>query len=380
MPYLVTGDNGLLLDARLDLEGSSVILHSQGGSTGGRPPRNPGHGPALLAICRRSRIDDGSLQAVLIDSQPARKLPEARRVLIQRDEITTLDGDRLARMVRSRLRRFGQAEGVPGGHSTKQVRFDFNLDQLAIVRLLGLREGEFRRGGATPIPEVGLLTAEELRPVTALQIRRAVDRLLAGEDALNFAPSRDYDVLLPTGERLAPKKVFGLAVEQALGIEAFPGHFKAGWSERCFSAILEAGYDIVAKATASAAAPTPPGGSETPSDPDEKRWAEGSPRLAQHLRNERQRSRTAVAAKRAEVRAENDGRLACENPTCTADWYGIFPLAIAEAVFEVHHTILVSAMDQDHETSLGDLQCLCAACHRAEHRRLMLDERGRQGQ
>lgn len=374
MMYLVAGKNGTRLDARIDLDGSSVVLHSQGGSTGGRPPRNTGHGPALLAICRRARTDDRALERVLIDSQPARNLPEEGRVLIRRDEITSLNGDRLASVVRGRLRRFGQAEGVTGGNSTKQVRFDFNLDQTAIVRLLELREGEFPRDGRAGVPEVTLLTVEELRRVTALQIRRAVDRLLAGEDAPNFAPSRDYDVLLPTGERLAPKKVFGLAVEQALGIEAFPGHFKAGWNERCFKTILEAGYDIVDKVSASA--PAPSRHIEPPPDPDEKRWAEGRPRLAQHLRTERGRSRKAVAAKRAEVRLHNEGRLVCENPTCTADWYATFPLAVAvaEAVFEIHHTVLVSAMDEDHETSLEDLQCLCAACHRAEHRRLMLDE------
>lgn len=373
MPYLIVADNGALLDARVDLNGSSLVLHSQGGSTGGRPARNTGHGPALLAICRRACADDRALERVLIDSRPARKLPEADRVLIRRHELNTLDGDRLATVVRSRLRRFGQVEGVSGGNSTKQVRFDFNLAPSAIVRLLGLREGEFRLDGTTGVPKVRLLTAEQLRPVTALQVRRAVDRLLAGEDAPNFDLSRDYDVLLPTGERLAPKKVFGLAVEQALGIEAFPGHFKAGWSEPCFKTILEAGYDIVDKDAATANAPrshTPP-----PADPDEQRWAEGSPRFAEHLRNERRRSRKAVAAKRAQVRRHNDGQLACENPTCTADWYAIFPLAVAEAVFEIHHTIPVSTMGEDHETSLDDLQCLCAACHRAEHRRLMLEER-----
>ncbi|CAN7440610.1 HNH endonuclease [Phenylobacterium sp. LjRoot164] len=371
MPYLIANESGDVLDARIELEGASLILHSQGGRTGGRPARNTGQGPALLTICRRARTDDRALEQILIDSRPARKVPEVDRVLIRREEIVTLDGERLSTAVRGRLRRFGQDEEARGGNSTKQVRFDFNLDPAEVVRLLDLREGEFTRGRTAAAPKVMLLTAEELRPVTALEVRRAVDRLLAGEDAPNFDPSRDYDVLLPTGERLAPKKVFGLAVEQALGIRAFPGHFKAGWSEPCFRTILTAGYNIVEKSTASGPARS---GRTAPSpDPDEQSWAEGSPRFAEHLRTERRRSRRAAAAKRAQVRALNDGRLACDNPGCTADWYAIFPLAVAEAVFEIHHTILVSTMGDDHETALDDLQCLCAACHRAEHRRLLLD-------
>ena len=34
MPYLIADDRGTSLDARIDLEGSSVILHSQGGRPG----------------------------------------------------------------------------------------------------------------------------------------------------------------------------------------------------------------------------------------------------------------------------------------------------------------------------------------------------------
>lgn len=284
------------------------------------------------------------------------------------EEIEKLTGDQLAGEIRVRLRRFGQAEGTIGGNSTKQVRFDFDLDQASIVSLLGLREGEFSKEGSVSSSKVSLLTAAELRPVTLLHIHQAVDRLLAGEDVLHFDPSRDYDVLLPTGERLAPKKVFGLAVGQALGIEPRPGHFKAGWSEPCFRMILEAGYNIVEKAPANAGAFAQPQGA------DEESWAEGNPRFAEHLRMERKRSRRAVAAKRSQIRERNDGRLACENPDCSADWYAIFPLAMAEAVFEIHHTVLVSTMGDNHETSLDDLRCLCAACHRAEHRRLLLDK------
>lgn len=376
MPYLIALADDGPLDARIDLVGRSVILHSRGGSTGGRPARNEGYAPALIALCRRSRARPGALERVLIDSTVARRLPESQRVLLYRAEIETLDGDALARAVRVRLRRFGQSEGTIGGNSTKQVRFDFSVAPASIVSLLDLRASETASHARDPNPLIGRLSAGQLRQVGPLHVRGAVDRLLAGEDAPNFSASRDYHVVASTGERLAPKKVFGLAIEQALGIEAFPGHFSAGWGQPCFEIIQQAGFAIVDKAEltdGSGHRPAPP------PDQEELSWAEGNPRLAEHLRTERRRSRRAVAAKRAEVRALNQGKLLCENPACTADWYSVFPLAMAEAVFEVHHTVPVSTMGQDHRTSLEDLMCLCAACHRAEHRRLALEVAGRIG-
>ncbi len=372
MPYQIRLDGRLVpLDARIDVVGRSVILHSRGGSTGGRPPRNAGYAEALIAICERAQASPSGLERVLVDSAIARRLPESDRVLISRNEIETTTGERLAAALRVRMKHFGQLESTRGGNSTKQVRFDFNLPPSAIINSLHLeREGNANSSG------VERLSGDRLRQVMPLHIRQAVDRLVAGEDAPNFAPSRDYDLLLPTGERLAPKKVFGLAIEQALGIEAFPGHFSAGWEMPCFDIIQRAGFDIVDKLGPDApSAPTATDELPMPPDPEEQSWAEGNPRLARHLRDERRRNPQACAAKRAKVREENQGRLVCENPACTANWYAMFPLPVAEAVFEIHHTVLVSTMQKDHRTGLDDLRCLCAACHRAEHRRLALEER-----
>lgn len=371
MPYeIALGAGSPPLDALIDLVGSSVILHSRGGSTGGRPARNTGYAEALIAICSRAQKIEGALESVLIDSSVARRLPEADRILLTRDQIVGLSGDELAERIRVGLRKFGQTEGTVGGNSTKRVRFDFSLPQQTIVSCLRLHEREGDRGETGGPNVIERLSVDQLRQVTPLHIRQAVDRLLAGEAASNFAPSRDYDVILPAGDRLAPKKVFGLAIEHALGIEAFPGHFSAGWGQPCFELIQKAGFAIVEKlASGSLTSPDQP---PLPPDQEEQSWAEGNPRLAQHFRLERRRSRAASAAKRTKVREENQGRLICENPVCTSDWYDMFPLPIAEAVFEIHHEVLVSTMNDDHQTIIRDLRCLCAACHRAEHRRLSL--------
>lgn len=371
MSYRITLEDGRVADARVEVIGRSVVLHSRGGATGGRPARNTGYAEALIAICRRAKAHPGALEQVLIDSSVARRQIEAERVLVARGEIDRLDGDKLARAVRVRARHFGQAEGTVGGNATKQVRFDFTSVAKSLVNLLRLQPLH-ALAGATSTSGVERLSTQILRHVTPLHVRHAVDKLLAGEDAPNFAASRDYDVLVPGGERLAPKKVFGLAIEQALGIEAFPGHFSAGWSQPCFDIIRQAGFVIVAKATSgeiktSDRAPLP-------DDPEEHGWAEGHTRLTQHLRFERRRDRRAAAAKRSQVRERNEGLLSCENPSCTVNWYALFPLPVAEAVFEIHHNVPVSMMDEGHQTRLNDLRCLCASCHRAEHRRLALDE------
>jgi 5-methylcytosine-specific restriction protein A len=144
----------------------------------------------------------------------------------------------------------------------------------------------------------------------------------------------------------------------------------------------DAGYTIIIKSASAAEADrrkrraahskaeTDKAVASVPADPEERRWIEGNPRIATHLRTERTRSLKAAASKRIAVRAANDGRLACEH--CATDWYAVYPHAIAEAIFDIHHTIPLSDMGEDHQTCIEDLVCLCANCHRAEHRRMAL--------
>jgi 5-methylcytosine-specific restriction protein A len=275
--------------------------------------------------------------------------------------------------IRSGLRRFGQGEGTKGGNSTKQVRFDFDLRHSSVIQSLRLRKWTNQAGlPANRRPLVELLPHARQRRVTTLQIHNAVDRLLSGEEAPNFMDSRRYVVVAEGDQYLAPKKVFGLALEAALGIEAFPGHFHAGWDEPSFELIQQAGYRIIDKHSSQRSRRS---NARTPSlleDPEERSWAEGEPRIVSHLRTERRRDPKAAAEKRRQLRSENEGRLICENSDCSTDWYALFPAEIAEGVFEIHHTVPLSEMKEGHETVVEDLRCLCASCHRAEHRRMSL--------
>lgn len=207
-------------------------------------------------------------------------------------------------------------------------------------------------------PIEGRLPADQLRKVTSEHIWQAVQELLEGGTAEDFGPSTDYDLLVGQGERLAPKQVFGLAATAALGFTVRPLHFTAGLGTVCFELLEAAGYKVVPK------------GSEVklvdlPLDSEERAWAEGRRELVQHLRKERA---TGLSnAKKAEFRRKH-GKLFCEN--CHVDPIEIYG-ELGEACIEVHHhAVHVAEMGDNHKTTLEDLRCLCANCHRIEHRRL----------
>ncbi|UBV42103.1 hypothetical protein LAJ19_10710 [Deinococcus taeanensis] len=171
-------------------------------------------------------------------------------------------------------------------------------------------------------------------------------------------PSTDYDLVLATGERLPLKAVFGLAATEALGFPVLPKHFTGGVDSTCFRLLKEAGFEMV-----------PKGHPMTPIRPlesrEERRWAEGNPKLVSHLK--RERAPGLAQAKKAEFKRLH-GHLSCErckeNPV---EKYGAF----GEACIEVHHKrVQVKDMSEGHVTKLSDLECLCANCHRIEHAKL----------
>jgi hypothetical protein len=95
--------------------------------------------------------------------------------------------------------------------------------------------------------EMADLPAEVLRRVQPHMIDAAVAEFLAGKEH-NFKPSRDYDLLLETGERLPPKAVFGLALEKVIGRPATPYDFSAGWGAPCFQSSRRLGTPLLPKA------------------------------------------------------------------------------------------------------------------------------------
>lgn len=223
-------------------------------------------------------------------------------------------------------------------------------------------------------PGVFRLPATELRKVGIDHIERAVKFLLDGGDAPNFSPSRDYDALTTDGKPLAPKKVFGVALQEALGIVAFPAHFSSGWGQVCFDLLEKAGLWLVPKTAEATRRPN--------SDPsrtreqlsqfipteEEKSWIEGNPKIVLHLIRERQ---PGLAKQKRDEFIVKHGRLFCEE--CHLDPTKVYGSEVGAACIEVHHhRTHVSDMKPGHRSVTDDLKCLCANCHRVLHRKLTL--------
>lgn len=207
------------------------------------------------------------------------------------------------------------------------------------------------------LPAAGRLPAEELRKITSEFIWQAVQDLLQGATVEGFAESTDYD-LLADGVRLAPKQVLGLAGTAALGFQLKPSHFTAGKGSLCFELLQAAGFQIMPKGYV-------PPVLDLPIEPEEKEWAEGQVKLVQHLK--RERSAGLSKAKKEAFRKQH-GRLFCEK--CEFDPVRAWG-EVGEACIEVHHDeVHIADMATGHKTSLDQLRCLCANCHRVLHKTL----------
>ncbi|GAA5012633.1 hypothetical protein GCM10025794_00750 [Massilia kyonggiensis] len=204
------------------------------------------------------------------------------------------------------------------------------------------------------------LPASELNKIRADHIWEAVQLLLDGYQEHPFADSTDYDVLADDGKRLPPKAVFGIAAKLALGFEVLPLHFTAGLSSPCFRIIEAAGFPIVVK-NEQETNPTLKGLSF-----EDQQWCEGKEKLVLHIK--RERSRGAAEAKKAQFK-QKFGKLYCEK--CGLDPVEKYGTLHAESCIEVHHKhTQVRDMESNHTTKLDSLECLCANCHRLEHKLL----------
>lgn len=256
----------------------------------------------------------------------------------------------LPRLFAAATERFGEVK--PNGRGEYRRRLFSHAEAAEMLRLL-------REQGAWPSQRHDQrFLAETFAPLNGEHLLRAARRLADGDTDHPFAESTTYDVLFD-GRRLPPKAVFGLAAAEALGFPVGPENFRGGDGTPAFRILRHHGYPVVAKQDAEPLTAFP--GSD-----EDRAWAEGRPRLVQHLR--RERGAGLAAAKRARFRAEHD-RLFCER--CLMDPVTTFGSVLGEACIEVHHReTRVAAMQEGHVTRLEDLMCLCANCHRVIHREM----------
>ena len=347
-------DSGKPIDSQFEVLSGELILHSRGGTIGSPNARNTQYGLALQLLLERIHRSELKLGGVWVDSSIARNLPLAQRAIYFHDDVEAAPqqlfkhfSDRMAAVGRSSSARRGR------GNSTKRLRFTFSEEvpetQIARIASWGETDNALTHDARFP--------ASMFEQVNADHVWRAVQRLDAGGVNHPFGESTDYDVIADDNARLPPKAVFGLAASEALGIEVLPRHFRGGLDTPCFRAIINAGYRIVPKGEEIQ--------DDLPPDPEERSWAEGNKRLVSHLRSER--SLGLARAKRREFKREH-GRLYCEK--CELIPEEVYGFGTGESCIEVHHMLPLSADHGVRKTTLKDLICVCANCHRIIHRKI----------
>ncbi len=345
--------DGTALDARVDLDDGMLIVHSRSG--GGATARNIDFKPTVVAILER--LGSAGIQAsIYLDSRPVQPQPLASRLLAAPGQLRGTGEEKFAALIK----RMNAKRASNGAWS--RIMFTSPGASAATLRNV--------LGAVAPQGVERLSTAQQRR-VRPEHIHAAILQLAAGGDAPNFADSRDYDLVTTGGLRFPPKKVFGLALEAALGIEAFPGHFSAGWSQPSFELLQAAGYQIVEKdMPVPGEGPPKPGAPQVPAADDDRRWAEGDPKRVAHVR--RERAPGLAREKKSAVLAAT-GKLACED--CQFEPAAVHGPAFFDAGLDVHHTNPLAQVPPGHKTTLSELRLLCATCHRIEHRRIALADK-----
>lgn len=344
MQITIFTSDGAALNAKVEIEDGAVIVHSRGGAFGKSNLRNPDYRQALRAIIERLNRGGAVATGVWLDSRIAKSWPEFERLVLKPEEFK-YPIDQILTLIGKRGAEKGRPADMKGhGNSTKRVR----------IGILGISRAALQNLLSVDADASGRLPAHILRQVKPTMIDAAIEDFKAGAEH-NFQESKDYDLILSSGERLPPKAVFGIALSKVINRLAKPTDFAAGLGELCFNIIEDAGYPIVLKDQNAA--------SSIVDADDERSWAEGTPTLVQHLRRERA---PGIAQMKKRRFIEQHGHLFCERcnviPSQSLGPFG-------DSCIEVHHsTIAVADMNEKTRTRLADLKCLCANCHRIVHR------------
>lgn len=351
----IVDSRGRKLDALVEIGNSQILLHSRSGA--GERARNPDYRNALETIFERFDAQYETPETFL-DSGPARrKSPsmDARR-LVAADEIF-VDAKEFASAVINRSNANSNSHGA-------WRRLLMRVPPMPDYALRAIVDGTVERRQGRRLP------AELLRRVERRHVDTAIAELRSGKGRwTRFGNSLDWD-LFPDdgGEPLPPKMVFGIALAEALQTHTEPGDFTSG--EQIFEILRALDFRVERGSERSQSPPQPARPSAraqnlSPTD-EELSWLEGNPRIAKHLK--RERSGSMPAQFKAGFRIEH-GRLFCQR--CRRDYVDVYKDAeIAQACFEVHHTVPVSQMTRGHVTTIDQLQLLCANCHRATHREM----------
>lgn len=353
MTYQVVADDGGVMDAHLDIEGSEFVFHSRGGTRDQRTATNLDYGPAMRLLFGRL-VDRGfSISGAWLETSRTVHLPRAERQMFGPNDVGT-DPANWFTLITSRAQLFGRRqEAKPGGSRVKKIRIAVSGlgEGTDFVGVLGVRTIESRRSA------VRRLTLD-LDAISADQVWIAVQEMAALSGAI--PPStRAFDLVTEDGRRLDPASVLNLAARQTVGEELGEDALGELSDNEIARRLADFGHVLVPQGEAVST-------DALPVTAEDREWCEGEPKRVTHLRRERAAG-LAQAKKSAFVRKH--GRLFCER--CELDPIERFGADVGEACIEVHHQrTFVGGMLNGHLTVLEDLQCLCANCHRIVHAEL----------
>jgi hypothetical protein len=354
MTYQVLADDGRGMDAHIEIDPTGITFHSRGGSSAKGTVKNADYGPALRLLLRRIASAQLAFDRAWVDSSEVQSVPIDQRTILRSGELDP-DGSSAFTIMSTRMKTVGQSNERRGGNSTKRIRIQFaakiDVPKLEEALQINWIDKDLRSAERLP-PEL-------LRKVTAEHVWNAVERLRDPTFKHAFGASTDFDLVTERGERFPPKAVFGVAASEALSFNVLPKHFSGGEGTICFKVLDETGYDIVPKNQTVQTIDIPP-------TAEDRLWTEGKPRLIAHLRRERA---SGLAQAKKDWFLRTHGRLTCEK--CGMDPVDVYGGLHGTSCIEVHHqAVQVENMAEAHQTRLDDLQCLCANCHRVEHRLL----------
>jgi hypothetical protein len=351
MSYRVLNDDGGALDAHLDLEGNEIIFHSRGGKRGQVSARNLDYGPALRLLLTRLARSGVKIEGAWLESDEVLHLPEDQRSLLSAQDFIAAPSTQFQYMS-SRMQKFGRAPDAPyGGSRVKKLRIRLNhsASTAEISTILGVK--------AVLVPKIAksLPITNEFEGI-AEHVWLAVQRLRKMPEENSSAVVGDYELIVDDELRLSPQLVFKLAAS-----EVVDSAVRSNWSHvkntRQINGVLKnAGFAIVRRGAHRE-------NEAIPISEDDRAWAEGRPKLILHLK--RERAAGLARAKKQNFRRKH-GKLLCER--CGLDPILAFGSVTGEACIEVHHKrVHIRQMGDGHQTSLDDVECLCANCHRIVH-------------
>lgn len=347
---------GHSLRAKVEIGDGEIVVHSRSGA--GETARNPQYRPALEAILSRLQRE-GLRPEVYLDSAPVRSRPLAERRLALPNELT----GSVASQFDMLIRRSNDGSASRGAWRRLLLRVPTMPD----YALRSILDGSARQ-------RTSVLPVAQLERVGRQHVETAIAELRSGaERPTSFDDATGYLLVTPDGGApLPPKKVFGIALAEALQTYITPQDFSSG--ERIFGILNKLGFKVIPIAEAitekSSLLRKSPSREQIeealaglPITDEERAWVEGDVRVATHLR--RERSGALPKQFKSDFRAKH-GKLFCQR--CDRDFVDAYGADAAEACFEAHHTVPVSQMLAGHQTTPDQLQLLCANCHRITHR------------